>query len=170
MNVRRTARARLPPRSRPRDARRVTDLSAPPGSSPERSTPASSTGAPRWLSSALFAAAVLVLGGDVFHVIGLAASGVTWTDGEAAYGARGGDASAFLPPGLSHLVGGATVLAVLFGPLVAAPMAVIAAWLLWDSWRRRAWDVAASGTVLVAAALVVLLAYWGDELWVWILD
>ncbi|RIJ50971.1 hypothetical protein DZG00_10690 [Clavibacter lycopersici] len=148
----------------------MTDPSVPLGSAPEHPTPAPSTGAPRWLGPALFAVAVVVLGGNVFHVLGLTASGITWTDGEAAYGVQGGDASAFLPPVLAHLVGGATVLAVLFGPLVMAPITVIAAWLLWSSWRRRAWDLSASGTVLVAAALVVLLAYWGDELWVWILD
>jgi hypothetical protein len=113
----------------------VTDLPVPPGPGPGRECPptAPSPIAPRWLSPALLSAAVLVLGSDVFHVIGLAASGVSWTSGEAAYGVRGGDVSAFLPPGLAHVVAGVTVMAVLFGPLVVAPIAVIAAWLLWSS-------------------------------------
>lgn len=114
---------------------------------------------------------MLVLGSDVFHVIGLAASGVSWTSGEAAYGVRGGDVSAFLPPGLAHVVAGVTVMAVLFGPLVVAPIAVIAAWLPWSSWRRRSsLDVPAAAAMVVVAAVVVLLAFWGDELSVWILD
>ncbi|WP_086515689.1 hypothetical protein [Clavibacter michiganensis] len=148
----------------------MADRSVPAGRGPEQPSTAPS-GAPRWLGPALLAAAVLVLGSNVFHVVGLAASGVTSTDGEAAYGVRGGDVSTFLPPGLSHVVGGTTVMAVIFGPLVMVPVAVVAARLLWISGRRRASvDVSAAGAVLAVVALVVLLVFWGDELWVWALD
>jgi hypothetical protein len=119
----------------------------------------------------MLALAVLVLGGNVFHVIGLAASGVSWTSGELAFGVQGGDASSFLPPGLSHLVEGVTVMAVLLSPLLVVPMGVVAAWLLWSKWMHRsAVDTFAIGALMAVGALVVLLAYWGDELWVWILD
>lgn len=99
------------------------------------------------------------------------ASGVWSDDGELAYGVAGGDASAVLPPGLSHLVGGVSVLALLLGPLVGVPLMLVALGLLWTRWRRRsALDICALGALAAAVALVVLLAHWGDELWVWILD
>ncbi|MFT2706157.1 hypothetical protein [Clavibacter zhangzhiyongii] len=153
----------------------MTDIPLSPSRGPEQPTPSMrptpSTGVPRWLSPAVLVLAVVVLASNVFYVIGLAASGVTSTDGQAAYGVRGGDVASFLPPGLSDVIAFVSLWAVLLGPLHLATLIVVAAWLAWRSWRRRSVvDACAIGALVAAGALIVLLAFWGDELMVWIWD
>lgn len=119
----------------------------------------------------MLAVALLVLGSTVFFITGLAGSGITWTDGQASYGVPGGDVSRFLPPGLAHVVAVVMLLAFLFSPVLMVPIVIGAAVQLRSSWRSRSSrDTAAIATLVVASAFVVLLAFWGDELWVWILD
>ncbi|MBM7388308.1 hypothetical protein JOE37_001302 [Clavibacter michiganensis] len=153
----------------------MTDIPGSPSPGPEQPTPwqraTPSTGVPRWLSPAVSALAVVVLGSHVFYVIGLAASGVTSTDGKLAYGVPGGDVASFLPPGLSDLFAFVSLWAVLLGPFHLATIIVVAAWLAWSSWWRRSIvDAFAIGALVAAGALIVLLAFWGDELMVWIWD
>ena len=119
----------------------------------------------------MLAMAVLVLGSTVYYVFGLADSGITWTDGQAAYGVPGAGDPSSLPPGLSNVVGMVLLLAFFFGPLLMVPIVFGAAWQLRSSWQRRSSvDIPAVATLIVSSALVVLLVYWGDELWVWALD
>jgi len=126
--------------------------------------------APR-LSLAALVVALVVLGSHVHSVLDLGRSGVTSTSGVEAYGAPYSDLSDVLPPGVGHLVMLVVLLGVLLGPVVVLVAVVAAVPSLWASWRERhAVDVPALATVAAAVALCLLLAAWGDELWVWILD
>ena len=91
----------------------------------------------RWLLRSLAAVAVVVLASHVVFVLGLVRSGVTWTDGGAAYGVPSTDLVDALPPGIAHLVGLVTVFSVLLGPLVLLSAVAVAGTALARSRRRR---------------------------------
>lgn len=125
---------------------------------------------PRWLMPSLAAMTSLVLVSHVFFVVSLARAGVTWRDGDAAYGVDAGDVSG-LPPGLAHAVAAGLLLAALLGPLLVLAATGVAALSVGRSVETRtAPQVSAVVVLVAAAALLALQVTWGDELWVWMLD
>ena len=153
----------------------MTDLPASARPGPTPPTPSPAAGAPRWLGPTMLAVALVVLGSTISYAVRLADAGVTWTDGPAAYGAQVDDIAWPLPPALVHAVEVVMLVAFLFGPVLMAPIVFGAALRLRSS-RRRGWSddraaiAIAVATLVSAVALVVLVAAWGDELWVWALD
>lgn len=125
---------------------------------------------PRWLMPSLAATTSVVLASHAFLVVSLAHAGVTWRDGDAAYGVDAGDISG-LPPGLAHAVAAALLLAALFGLPPVLPATGVAALSVGRSAETRTAPLASAVVVLIAAAaLLALQVTWGDELWVWMLD
>ncbi|WP_299038951.1 hypothetical protein [uncultured Pseudokineococcus sp.] len=126
---------------------------------------------PTWVSVGALVVTLVVLGSHAFFVLGLMDAGVTWTDGEGAYGVAGRDLPDALPQGVAHVLMVVMVLAVPFGPFaVLASAAAALASLRASRGARDAVDALAVSTVVLALMLLVLLITWGDELWIWILD
>lgn len=127
---------------------------------------------PRGVEVALLVGTAVVLAAHLFFVTGLVSSGVTWRgDPDEAYGVPGSQALDGLPRGVAAPVFLVLLLAVLVGPflgLVGLLLGVAAARATWRAEHRL--DRVATANVALAVALGALLAAWGPELWVWILD
>lgn len=127
---------------------------------------------PRGVQVALLVVAAVVLASHLFFVTGLVTSGVTWRgDPDEAYGVAGNQALDGLPRWVMTPVSLVMIFSVLLGPVVVLVGLLAAVATTWTTWRaEHRLALLAASTVVLAVALGALLATWGSELWIWVLD